>query len=83
MESIQRMVPLDSPLIALAQQGVEEVGNIVAVAPIVGNHWGKPSSGNRSNDQAKRARSKAASSASGNRRLADNDVHLRTTQNHQ
>jgi hypothetical protein len=33
MESIQRMVLLDSPLAALAQQGVEAASNIVAAAP--------------------------------------------------
>jgi hypothetical protein len=30
IESIQRMVPPDSPLVALAQQGAEAAGNIIA-----------------------------------------------------
>jgi hypothetical protein len=55
MESIQWMVPLDSSLIALAQQGVEVAGNIIAAAPVAGNHRGEPASGNRSYDHAKRA----------------------------
>jgi hypothetical protein len=38
MESIQCMVPPDSPVVVLAQQGVEAVGNIVAVAPTAENH---------------------------------------------
>jgi hypothetical protein len=67
MESIQRMVPQDSPLVALAQQGVEAVGNIITASP--------------SNDQAKRVQSEAPSSASGNRHLVDNDAHQRITQN--
>jgi hypothetical protein len=50
MESIQWMVPLNSPLIALAQQGVEVVGHIVAAAPTTENHRGEPSGGNQSND---------------------------------
>jgi hypothetical protein len=82
MESIQCMVPPDSPVVVLAQQGVEAVGNIVAVAPTAENHRGEPFGGNRSHDRAKRAQSEAASSASGNRRLADNDTHRRITQNH-
>jgi hypothetical protein len=35
MESIQRMVPQDSPLVALAQQGNEAMGQIVATEPSV------------------------------------------------
>jgi hypothetical protein len=46
MESIQRMVLPDSPLVALAQQGVEAVGNIVAAAPAAINQCGEPSGGN-------------------------------------
>jgi hypothetical protein len=69
------MVLPHSPLVALAQQGVEAADNIVTTAPTTGNHRGEPSCGNRSNDQAKRARSEATSSASGNRGLADNDAH--------
>jgi hypothetical protein len=54
MESIQWMVPHDSPLVALAQQGVEAADNIVVATPSTRNYWGEPSIGNQSNDQAKR-----------------------------
>jgi hypothetical protein len=83
MESIQQMVPKDSPFVALAQQGVEAASNIIAAAPSAKNHRGEPFVGNRSNDRAKRARSGAGSSASGNRCLADNDARRWITQNHQ
>jgi hypothetical protein len=83
MESIQRMVPPDSSLITLAEQGVEAASNIVTVAPSAKNRWGEPSGGNRSNDQAKRARSEAASSTNGNRRLGNNDARWWITQNRQ
>jgi hypothetical protein len=73
------MVPPESPLVTLAQQGVEVVGDIVATAPMAENHQGEPSGGNRSHDRAKRARNKAPSSASDNRRLADNGAHWRIT----
>jgi hypothetical protein len=46
MESIQRIVLPDSPLIALAQQGVEAAGNIVTAAPTARNHRGEPIDGN-------------------------------------
>jgi hypothetical protein len=82
MESIHRMVPQDSPLIALAQHGVEAASNIVTAAPSTENHRGEPSSGNRSNDWAKQAQSEAATSANDNRCLADNDARRRITQNH-
>jgi hypothetical protein len=36
------MVPLDSPLNALAQQGVQAAGNITAAAPTTGNHRASP-----------------------------------------
>jgi hypothetical protein len=75
MESILCMVPQGSPLVALAQQGSDAVGQIVAVEPLAGNPRGEPSIGNRSVDQAKRAQSEEASSTSRNRRLADNDAH--------
>jgi hypothetical protein len=55
MESIQRMIPQDSPIVALAQQGAEAVGQIVAATLLVGNLRGEPSVGNQSADQAKRA----------------------------
>jgi hypothetical protein len=82
MESIQCMNPEGSPLVALAQQ-VAEAANYAIVERLAGNPRGEPSIGNRSNDQAKRARSEAASSAIDNSRLADNDACRRITQNHQ
>jgi hypothetical protein len=76
------MVPENAPLVALAQQGVEAAGNIVVATPSAENRRGEPSISNRSKDRAKRARSKAVSSAaSGNRHLADNDARWRVTQN--
>jgi hypothetical protein len=71
MESIQRMAPEGSPLVALASQGVE-AANYVIVQRSADNPRGEASIGNRSNDRVKRARSEAASSASDNRCLADN-----------
>jgi hypothetical protein len=67
------MTPEGSPLIAFALQGAE-VANVIIAQRSVGNPQGEPSIGNRSNDQEKRARSEAASSASNNHRLADNDA---------
>jgi hypothetical protein len=60
LESIQQMVPPNSPLIALPQQGVEAASNIVAVAPTVKNQWGESSGGNQLHDRAKRVQSEAA-----------------------
>jgi hypothetical protein len=77
MESIQRMAPEGSPLIPLAQQGAEMV-NLIVAERSVDNHRREPSVGN---DRARRAQSEAASSASGNRHLADNDARRRITQN--
>jgi hypothetical protein len=45
MESIQRMAPEGSPLIALAQQGVEEV-NVIVSQRSVSNPQEKPSVSN-------------------------------------
>jgi hypothetical protein len=83
MESIQRMVSPDSPLVTLAQQGVEATSNIIIAAPMTRNHRGEPSDDNRSNDRAERAESEATSLASNNRCLADNHTCRRITQNHQ
>jgi hypothetical protein len=80
MESIQRMIPEGSPLVALAQQGAE-VANVIVVQRSTGNPRGEPSVGNRSNDRGKRARSEATSSASDNRCFADNDARRWITQN--
>jgi hypothetical protein len=64
---------------ALAQQGAEVVGQIIAVEPSTGNHRGEPSVDNRSADWVKHARSEEASSASVNRRLTNNDAHRQIT----
>jgi hypothetical protein len=76
------MVPQDSPLVALTQQGTEVVGHIIAAEWSACNHLGEPSIDNQSANQAKRARSEEASSAIGNRSLADNDANRQITQNH-
>jgi hypothetical protein len=75
-ESIQRLVPQYSPLVALAHHGVEAVDQIVVAEPSMDNQQGEPSIGNRSNDQAKHVRSKEASSASAKRRLTKGDGHV-------
>jgi hypothetical protein len=82
MESIQRMAPKGSPIVALAQQGVEVANHVIVAERSANNHQVQPSIGNQSNDRAKSARSEAASSVSGNRCLADNDAQWRITQNH-
>jgi hypothetical protein len=78
METIQRMAPDGSPLALLAQQGAEAANLIVAEKSTSGPRR-EPSAGH--NDQARRARSEAASSASPNQHLAENDVRWRITQN--
>jgi hypothetical protein len=80
IESIQRMTPKGSPLVALAQQGAK-VANVIVAQRSVDNPRGEPSVSNLSNDRGKGVRSEAASSASGNRHLADNDARRRITQN--
>jgi hypothetical protein len=80
MQSIQRMSPEGSPFFTPAQQGAEVVNIITAQWP-AGNPRGEPSVGNLSDDREKRAQSEAVASASGNHRLADNDVWWRITQN--
>jgi hypothetical protein len=52
MESIQRMTPEGSPLVVLAQQGVE-VANYVIAERSVDSPRGEPFVGNQSHDQAK------------------------------
>jgi hypothetical protein len=54
MESIQRMTPEGSPLVALAQQGAESANYVIAQRS-ADNLRGEPSIGNRSNDWVKRA----------------------------
>jgi hypothetical protein len=55
MESIQRMTPEGSPLLALAQQGAEAASHVIAVERLAGNHRGEPSIGNQSDGRAKHA----------------------------
>jgi hypothetical protein len=72
------MAPDGSPLAVLAQQGAEAV-NLIIVKKLAGNPWREPSiSGN---DQARRVRSEAASSASPNRHLSEHDSRRCITQN--
>jgi hypothetical protein len=76
MVSIQRMAHKGFPLVALAQQGAEVVDLVIAERS-TGNPWREPSV---DNDQVRRARSDASSSASGNHCLADNDARRWITQ---
>jgi hypothetical protein len=76
MEIIQHMTPDGSPLALLAQQGVEAANLVVAEKSTSGLRR-EPSAGH--NDWARRARSEAASSASLNRHLAENDARWRIT----
>jgi hypothetical protein len=80
MESFQWMTPKGSPLIAMAQQGAKVV-NVIVAQRSANNPRGEPSVGNRSIDRGERVQSEAPSSASGNRRLTNNDVRQRITQN--
>jgi hypothetical protein len=73
------MVPEGSPLVALSQQRAETTGQVIATERSAGKHRGEPSIGKRSDDRAKRSRSEEASSASGNRHLADNDTRRKIT----
>jgi hypothetical protein len=76
IETIQRMVPNGSPLAVLAQQGAEAV-NLVIVEKSAGFPRREPSIGD--NNQARRAQSEAASSASPNRHLSEHDAQWRIT----
>jgi hypothetical protein len=78
IETIQLMSPDGSPLALLAQQGAEAANLIVAEKSANGLRR-EPSTGH--NDRARRARSEAASSASSNRHLAENDARRHITQN--
>jgi hypothetical protein len=78
METIQCMAPDGSPLVLLAQQGAE-AANLVVAEKSVGIPRREPSVG--LNDRARHARSEAASSASPNRYLAENDARRCITQN--
>jgi hypothetical protein len=71
MQSIQCLGPQDSPLAALAQQGVEAMVQIAVAEPSMGNRRGEPSVGNWFADQTKSACSEEASSTSGGKGLAD------------
>jgi hypothetical protein len=77
MKTIECMATEGSPLVALAQQGAEAADLIISERS-AGNLGREPSVGN---DRARRAQSEAASLASGDRRLADNDPQQRITQN--
>jgi hypothetical protein len=55
MESIQRMTPEGSPLLALAQQGAEAASHVIAAERLAGNHRGEPSIDNQSDGRAKHA----------------------------
>jgi hypothetical protein len=78
METIQCMTPDGSPLALLAWQGAEASNLIVAEKSASGPRR-EPSAGH--NDQARHAQSEAASSASPNRHLAENDARQCITQN--
>jgi hypothetical protein len=78
METIQRMAPNGSPLALLAQQGAEAV-NLIVAEKSAGVPRGEPSVGR--NDQAGRARSEVASSASPRRHLSEHDAHRHIMQN--
>jgi hypothetical protein len=78
METIQQMAPDSSPLPLLAQQGAE-AANLIVAEKSTGVLRRELSGGH--NDRARRVRSEVASSFSPNRRLAENDVRRRITQN--
>jgi hypothetical protein len=78
METIQHMTPDGSPLALLAQQGAEAV-NLIVVEKSASGPRREQYTGH--NDRARRAQSEAASSASPNRHLAENDARRRITQN--
>jgi hypothetical protein len=71
MATIQHMAPDGSPLVVLAQQGVEAV-NLVVAEKSAGIPRKEPSGGH--NDQARHAQSEVASSASSNRHIVKNDA---------
>jgi hypothetical protein len=72
------MAPDGSPLAVLAQQGAEVV-NLIVADKSADAPQREPSVGN--NDQARRARSEAASSARPSCHLAEHDVRWRIPQN--
>jgi hypothetical protein len=78
IETIQCMVPDGSPLVVLAQQGIETV-NLVVVEKLVGVPRREPSVND--NDRARCARSEAALSASPIHRLSAHDARQSITQN--
>jgi hypothetical protein len=78
METFQRMVPDGSPLVVLAQQGVD-AANLVITEKSADISLREPSVGD--NDRARRARSEAALSVSLNHRLSEHGAQRRITQN--
>jgi hypothetical protein len=82
IESIRCMAPESSPLVALAQQEAEAANYVIAERSD-DNPRREPFVDNRSNDWARRAQSEAATSASSNCCLGDNDARWWITQNRQ
>jgi hypothetical protein len=78
METIRRMSPDGSPLALLAQQGAE-VANLIVAEKSASGPQREPFAGH--NDRARCVRSEAASSASPNQYLAENNARQRITQN--
>jgi hypothetical protein len=78
METFQRMVPDGSPLVVLAQQGVD-AANLVITEKSADISLREPSVGD--NDRARRARSEATLSVSLNHRLSEHGAQRRITQN--
>jgi hypothetical protein len=71
IETIQRMISDGSPLALLAQQRAE-AANLIVAEKLASGPRREPSAGH--NDRARHARSEAASSASPNRHLAENNA---------
>jgi hypothetical protein len=78
LESIQRMVPKGTPLVALAYQGAE-TANLMVAERSAGNAPWELSVGNQ--DRDRQARSEAATLVSSNHRLAENDARCRIIPN--
>jgi hypothetical protein len=76
LETIQRMAPDSSPLTLMAQQE-DEAANLVVAEKSAGIPRKEQSAGH--NDRARSARSEAASSASRNRYLVENNARQRIT----
>jgi hypothetical protein len=77
METIQRMAPDGSPPALLAQHGAEVV-NLIIAEKSASEPQREPSAGH--NDRARHAQSEAASLASPNRHLIENDAPVHHTE---